>query len=282
MNKKVIKSTIIVLVLIVIGLYLFFENNTLEITKYDIDSNKITDEFNGYKIAQISDYHNSRSSMLKKSIIESLNKEKPNIIVITGDFVDSYWTDVNVSIELIEEIKNIAPIYYVTGNHESRIKENYDLLKEKPLENNVTILDDKVELITIGESKINLIGIHDPMFEHKSYLEDKDIVSETIKDIEYDKELFTVLLSHRPELFELYTSNKFDIVLSGHAHGGQIRLPFIGGLVAPNQWLFPKYDGGLYEQDNTRMIVSRGIGNSILPLRINNNPELIYVTLKTK
>ena len=144
------------------------------------------------------------------------------------------------------------------------------------------ILDDRVEQITIDDSLINLIGINDPMCEHQSYLEDKEIVDGVIKKIEYNKDVFSILLSHRPELFEIYHKYNFDLVFSGHAHGGQIRLPFIGGLVAPNQWLFPKYDGGLYEEDNTKMIVSRGIGNSILPFRINNNPELIYVTLKHK
>ena len=93
---------------------------------------------------------------------------------------------------------------------------------------------------------------------------------------------FTILLSHRPELFEVYADNKMDLVLSGHAHGGQFRLPFVGGLVAPNQGLFPKYDAGLYTEENTNMIVSRGIGNSILPFRFNNRPEVILIELESE
>ena len=153
------------------------------------------------------------------------------------------------------------------------------MLKQKLIDNKVIILEDKIEQININESIINVAGINDPTLEHKSYLEDDEIVTEVFKNLEFNSNTFTILLSHRPELFELYANYKFALVLSGHAHGGQIRIPFIGGLVAPNQWLLPKYDSGLYEKDNTKMIVSRGIGNSVLPFRINNNPELIYINI---
>ena len=279
MKKRIIKYSIILLVILIIGVYLYFENNTLEISKYEVKSDKVTSEFVGFKIAQISDYHNTNSKKLKNSILESLKDEKPNIIVITGDLVDSYWTNIDISVDLICEIKNIAPIYYVPGNHESRIGSDYDLLKKKLIDNNVIILDDKIEQININESIINVAGINDPTLEHKSYLADDEIVTEVFKNLKFNSNTFTILLSHRPELFELYANYKFDLVLSGHAHGGQIRIPFIGGLVAPNQWFLPKYDSGLYEKDNTKMIVSRGIGNSALPFRINNNPELVYITI---
>ena len=281
MKKRIIKYSIILVIILFLGIYFYFENNTLEITKYNINNSKISNIFNEYKIAQISDFHNTGSNKLKNSIIDSLREEKPDIIVITGDIVDSYKTNIEIAIDFIKEINEIAPIYYVTGNHESRIDDFEELMK-KLEENKVIILDDKIEHISIDDEAINLIGINDPMCEHKSYLEDKEIVDSVLKDLEYNNDYFSVLLSHRPELFEVYQKYNIDLVLSGHAHGGQIRLPFIGGLVAPNQWLFPKYDGGLYEEDNTKMIVSRGIGNSILPFRINNNPELIYVTLKHK
>ena len=240
MKKRIIKYSIILLVILIIGLYLYFENNTLEISKYEVKSDKVTSDFVGFKIAQISDYHNTNSKKLKNSILESLKDEKPNIIVITGDLVDSNWTNIDISIELISEIKKIAPIYYVPGNHEGRIGSDYDLLKKKLIDNNVIILDDKIEQININESIINVAGINDPTLEHKSYLEDDEIVTEVFKNLEFNSNTFTILLSHRPELFKLYANYKFDLVLSGHAHGGQIRIPFIGGLVAPNQWLLPK------------------------------------------
>ena len=90
---------------------------------------------------------------------------------------------------------------------------------------------------------------------------------------------YIILLSHRPELFESYVSCNIDLVLSGHAHGGQFRLPFIGGLIAPDQGIFPKYDAGLFTNGSTNMIVSRGLGNSIIPIRFNNRPEVIVIEL---
>lgn len=96
-----------------------------------------------------------------------------------------------------------------------------------------------------------------------------------------DNDGYTILLSHRPELFTTYTASGVDLVFTGHAHGGQFRIPFVGGLVAPNQGFFPEYDAGLYTAETTNMVVSRGVGNSIIPLRINNRPELIVVTLAT-
>jgi predicted MPP superfamily phosphohydrolase len=96
------------------------------------------------------------------------------------------------------------------------------------------------------------------------------------------EDTYTILLSHRPELFELYVESKADLVFSGHAHGGQFRIPFVGGLIAPNQGLFPKYDAGIYEEGNTTMVVSRGIGNSIVPFRINNRPEIVLAELASQ
>lgn len=99
-----------------------------------------------------------------------------------------------------------------------------------------------------------------------------------LKDL-MDENQYTILLSHRPELFNVYAAHSIDLILSGHAHGGQVRLPFVGGLVAPNQGLFPKYDEGIYEIGPSKMVVSRGLGNSIFPVRINNRPELVVITL---
>lgn len=98
----------------------------------------------------------------------------------------------------------------------------------------------------------------------------------------WDKTTYSILLSHRPELFEVYAKNNIDLILSGHAHGGQFCLPLIGGLLAPNQGLFPKYDSGIYTQENTNMVVSRGIGNRLFPFRFNNCPEVILIELKSK
>ena len=144
----------------------------------------------------------------------------------------------------------------------------------------VEVLENQTSVITRSNSNIKIIGINDPSF-NSDYLmgDEKSVIVSQLKIVAQNEEDLTVLLSHRPEFFELYASYKFDLVLSGHAHGGQFVLPFLGGLFAPGQGFFPKYDAGLFEKNGTNMIVSRGIGNSIIPLRVNNRPEVILIEL---
>ena len=114
------------------------------------------------------------------------------------------------------------------------------------------------------------------------YEDDNNKINYELTISDYDKNKYSILLSHRPELFETYVDNNINLVFTGHAHGGQIRIPFIGGIIAPNQGLFPKYTSGIFTKNETNMIVSRGIGNSLFPFRINNNPELVIVELNNK
>ena len=279
--KKIIIILIGIILLLLVSFYLYYENNYLQVSNYNIESNKIPKDFDGFKIAQISDFHNTKSKKLTNDLVEKIKKSKPNIIVLTGDLIESNKTNIDIAISFIKKINNIAPIYYVTGNHEAKIS-NYEELKNKLEKNKVIILDDKLEIIKKDKSMINIIGIDDPSFNFNTYRDDSTIIQDNLIPIQFDKNDFTILLSHRPELIETYAENNFDLVLSGHAHGGQIRIPFIGGLIAPNQGLLPKYTSGIYEIKNTKIIVSRGIGNSILPFRVNNRPELVIVELKNK
>ena len=124
------------------------------------------------------------------------------------------------------------------------------------------------------------MGIEDPSFQEDYLFGDSESVArQAIENLQNESDGYMILLSHRPELFDLYVETEMDLVFSGHAHGGQFRLPFIGGLVAPNQGFFPKYDAGQFKEENTTMIVSRGVGNSIIPIRINNRPEIIVARL---
>lgn len=281
MNKRAKIILIFLILLTICAFYLDYENNTLKITNYEISNNKIPSSFNNYKIIQISDFHNTKSKKLTNDLIKAIKKENPDIIVITGDFIDSRKTDVSTAIKFIEKIKNISLIYYVPGNHESRISAYYDELLTKLKENDVTILDNKVEIITNNNDEINLIGVLDPSFKNINITDEK-FMDNVLSELNYNNENYTILLSHRPELFETYIKNEVDLSLTGHTHGGQIRLPIIGGIVAPNQGLFPKYTSGQFNSNNKEMIVSRGIGNSIIPFRINNRPELVVINLKNK
>ncbi len=262
------------------GLYLRCENTKLQVSSYDIVNGKIPCDFNNYKIVQVSDFHNTKSKTLTYDLIKQIENLNPNIIVLTGDLIDSNKTDIAVAIDLVKQIKGIAPIYFISGNHEAKIK-SYSSVKEKLEENGVFILDNKVEAFKINGSEINLIGIDDPQMASESSVSEALIAKTELETVRYNKNNYSILLSHRPELINVYAEYEMDLVLSGHAHGGQIRLPFIGGIVAPNQGLFPKYTAGIYENNKTTMVVSRGIGNSILPFRINNRPELVNITLKT-
>lgn len=279
MNKKLIFITLIVVILL--GFYLYFQNNVLQVSSYNIVDSRIPKVFNDYKIIQISDFHNNDLKILNSDLVEEVKDRHPNIIVITGDLVDSRNTNLDVAIEFVKNIKGTAPIYYVSGNHEANIDE-YQLLKEMLEKEHVIILDNKVEVLEVDDSKINIIGVDDPNMSYHPTATDADKVSSELITINYDKTNFTILLAHRPELLDIYVNNHIDLVLTGHTHGGQVRIPFIGGLVVPNQGLFPKYDSGKFQDDKTTMIVSRGVGNSIIPFRINNRPELVEIVLNNK
>ena len=279
-NKKLIVSLILMVGFIVTGVYLYAQNKRLSVSMYEIDSNKIPGGFDNFKIVQISDFHNTKSDTLIDSITNKIKEEKPNIIAITGDLVDRNRTNINVAIDLIQKIKETAPIYYLTGNHEYCIEDRYNDLKKLLEENGVTILNNKVNVIEIGDSKINLAGIDDPRFVGESYSAPCYVVDDVLSKLEYDKNLYTILLSHRPEVFDIYVNYQLDLVLTGHAHGGQIRVPFIGGIFSPGQGMFPKYTAGKYKENETSMIVSRGIGNSTFPFRVHNRPDLVVIKLR--
>lgn len=279
--KKIVIISLIVILLLFCGFYLYFQNTALQVTKFFIVDSKIPKSFNNYRIIQLSDFHNTTSKKLTNQLVEEITKEEPNIIVITGDLIDSRRTNVDVAIDFLGKIKDIAPIYYVSGNHESRISE-YETLKKEMNDLGINLLDNEVIEIQKKDDIINLIGIDDPSFSNTIEVDDCEIIEDQIKSVNYDENFYTILLSHRPEAFKTYVNENINLIFSGHAHGGQIRLPFIGGIFVPNQGFFPKYTSGKYEEKNTTMIVSRGIGNSLFPFRINNRPELIVVELKNK
>lgn len=283
-NVIIMKKITIIIVLSIIfiflcGLYLHYENTKLQVSNYNIKNNKIPSDFNDYRIVQISDFHNTKSKTLTNNLVKEIEMQKPNIIVVTGDFVDSSKTDIETAINFIRKINNIAPIYFISGNHEASIS-NYSKIKEKLEENKVIFLDNKIEELKINESTINLIGINDPLMVHENGVTHSEIVKIELDRAQYDENRYNILLSHRPELFDTYVEKKIDLILAGHAHGGQIRIPLIGGIIAPNQGFFPKYTNGIFEENKTTMVISRGIGNSILPFRINNKPELVVITLQ--
>lgn len=278
-KKKFIVLAAIVAILILLIIWIAYGNTDLEIYKYNVKSEDIPSEFDNFRIVQISDLHNAEFGENNEKLLLMLKQADADIIAITGDMIDSRNTDVDVAISFAQKAVNIAPVYYVNGNHESRVLGEYEKLKQGLTDAGVTILENSSADITIGDEAITLIGINDPTFcmEFVDDTMEQNIAHQLVNVIP-DNDNYKVLLAHRPEYFDVYAGN-VDLVLSGHAHGGQFRIPFIGGLVAPGQGFFPEYYEGSHIKENTEMIVSRGIGNSIIPFRINNKPEIIVAEL---
>lgn len=266
-------------VLLILTAWIWWGNTALEVNEYEIASDRIPEAFSGFRIAQVSDLHNAQMGEGNSVLLEMLSQADPDIIVITGDLIDSRHTDIEIALDFGDAAAKIAPVYYIAGNHEARISE-YENLKTGLENRGVTILDNKkVQLEREGE-RITLIGVDDPSFRTDYLFGDAvSVTSSALAELQDGSDGYTILLAHRPELFDTYVASGVDLVFSGHAHGGQVRLPFVGGLAAPNQGLFPKYDAGIYSEGSTRMIVSRGVGNSIIPVRINNRPEIIVAEL---
>ena len=255
-------------------------NTALQLNMYTVSSDRLPKAFDGCRIAHVSDLHNAEMGEGNNALLALLREAEPDIIAITGDLIDSRNTDIGIALRFAEEAVKLAPCFYVTGNHEARVSEYADL-KAGLTELGVTVLEDeRIDLDRNGET-ITLIGINDPGFRPAQLSDGPAAVKATLQELRDEGGDFTLLLSHRPELFEIYADSGVDLTLSGHAHGGQFRLPLVGGLVAPGQGLFPKYDAGAYTEGRANMIVSRGIGNSIFPFRFNNRPEVVLVELQS-
>ncbi len=278
-KKKSVKWLVILPLALLVILWTVWGNTALETTRIQIVSERIPASFDGWRIAQVSDLHNAEFGEENGDLLKLLQAEQPDMIALTGDLVDSVHTDMDRAVKFAGEAAQIAPCYFVTGNHEARLKEQYEELEQRLEEIGVTVLRDEAVNLEREGGSIQLIGLDDPRFEEQDEeLEDSLAYFEEKLSAMELADSYRILLSHRPETFGAYVSQQIDLVLTGHAHGGQFRLPVIGGVIAPNQGLFPKYDAGLYTEGKTNMIVSRGLGNSVLPFRLNNRPEVVIVT----
>lgn len=269
----------LIIAAILLSAWILWGNCTLEITSYTVSSSRIPAAFSGFRIIQISDLHNAEFGKENEKLVSVIMHTEPDIIVLTGDLIDSRNTDIEIALSFVRKITEIAPVYYVSGNHEARVREYTDLKTGMEKSGAVVLENEKVKVERNGSS-ITLMGIADPSFETDYLFGDaRYIVDSRISELQEVQDGYTILLSHRPEQFQTYVDRNVDLVFSGHAHGGQFRIPFIGGLFAPNQGFFPKYDGGEFQEGNTTMLVSRGVGNSLIPIRIHNPPEIIVAQL---
>lgn len=266
-------------VLSLLGWALVWGNTALVTADVLVCSNGIPEAFDAYRIVQISDLHDAQIGENNEKLIAMTAETEPDCIVLTGDFVDSSRFHPERSLSVAEALVKIAPVYYVSGNHEAILPDaEYQALTDGLRALGVCVLEDESAELTRGGQSIRLIGLTDIGFYPGTLEEKKDALRTALSALLPEDE-FSVTLAHRPELMDVYTECGAPLVLSGHAHGGQIRLPGIGGLIAPGQGLFPKYTDGKYEENGTTLVVSRGVGNSVLPLRVNDRPQIVVVQL---
>ena len=254
------------------------------LTRHFVDSKKIPTSFDGFKILHLSDLHNNRLLCRDDRLISRIKKLSPDIIVITGDIIDSLVPQLDIVADFAAKLVKICDVYYVPGNHEARIQQR-DILFRQLKNAGVKLLFDSREAIVRNDESITITGIMDPKFEReysirKTYANMH--ITLKLRDLPpLDESKFNILLSHKPEHFSIYANYHYDLIMSGHAHGGQWRIPYIGAIFSPGQGLFPQYTSGMYMTGDSTMIVSRGLGNTKFPVRINNPFELVLITLKS-
>lgn len=274
-NKKHI---LIATITIIIVLALLAFDVRLKIVQYTITSEKIKKPM---RIALITDLHSCKYGAGQKTLIDAVDREKPDMILLGGDIFDDEIPDDNTKI-FLSAIAKKYPCYYVTGNHEywsMRVNEMLDWLRAHGIED----IGGKTIQTNINGNEICLSGLNDP--DEARYTGEGDGMKAELGRAmnERDDTAFTMLLTHRPSFVNLYKDAGFDLVLAGHAHGGQWRVPgVLNGVFAPDEGFFPKYAGGFYHFDNGgEMIVSRGLARESTRVpRIFNRPELVIVDLK--
>ncbi|QCR30811.1 metallophosphoesterase [Lysinibacillus sp. SGAir0095] len=270
--KKLLKFCLFI---IAIYLFLYINNHWIITTEHIYESEKVPESFDGFRITQVSDLHDALFGDNQAKLVKKVAATNPDVIFITGDVIDSNRYNLEQSLQAVREFVKISDVYYVIGNHEvatNKVEEIYEALSAigvHVMPNTSMILERE------GES-IAILGIEDPLNGYET----QSMLGTALAGV--DREDLTVLLAHRPEKFNTYVANNINLVFSGHAHGGQIRLPFVGGLIAPGQGFLPKYTAGTFEDGETTMNVSRGLGNSTVPFRIFNLPQLVVVELKSK
>lgn len=278
--KRIIRFLSFLLLLIGCCCYLYWENYTVGVTTYTVENTKIPAAFDGYKILLLADIQGSEFGKNNRMLREKIERQRADMIVFAGDLID---TGVDKSVRVIEELfENCSmpeAVYAVSGNHD-KWSGRFNELKEKWEQGYpVTFLENQSAVIERDGQAILLYGISDPDTWDE---EEAEIYVKEALQKQKRIDGYQILLFHRANMLELFHGESFDLVLSGHMHGGQIRIPFLGGLRSPHGDWFPKYSGGRYEENGHTYIVSRGVGNAVPVPRVFNRGEIVVITLKRK
>ena len=266
-KTHLILATLIIFV-IVICIIIAINFNSIKCVDQKISFNNLTDDIS---FVLLSDLHDSTFGKENERLIEKIKACEPDVIFTVGDMVSSYCEDYRYLNTLYEDLADIAPVYCSLGNHESSHPESDEI--REILKSHATLLENEYTEVNINGNEIRLGGLSDyhPSFEN---------LNEYLRDFA-DTHKFTLLLSHCPEYYIWGVDEvKIDLMLSGHTHGGQVIIPFKGGLYAPEQGYFPRFDYGVFYEENATLVITRGLGTSKQALpRFNNPPEVLSVTL---
>ena len=247
----------------------------LEISRYEVNSKKLPESFDGFKIVQLSDLHGAEFGEDGMGLVEKVKELEPDIIALTGDFVTDEG-DLAAVKKLAGRLTELCPVYFVSGNHEfgSGLAVKVRNILERA---GVKYLSNEYLTINRGEDEILLGGVEDPL----AYADmlSPDELAQKMNDAAPDA--FKILLGHRNYWMTEYPELPVDLIFCGHAHGGLIRIPGVGGLIGTDRRLFPDFDAGEYNNGRYTLIVSRGLGNSVSIPRVFNRPEIVCVELSS-
>ncbi len=241
-------------------------NNIAIVKKYKIKTEKVS---KSYRLVVVSDFHNKKYNRDNTYIIEKIKAQKPDIIIVSGDLVDRRRPDFECSKKFLSDLRGITETYYVTGNHEADLGVDAAV---KIVGGEEVLLDERYKIF----SDISILGISDRLRDLKTLRTDELSVFQKLDN-------FKIVIVHRPsEFYDNLCIKDYDIdlVISGHSHGGAVRMPFFGAIFSPDEGFFPKYTKGRFTKNGTLMIVSGGLGNTFLPNRINNFPEIVVIDIE--
>jgi Calcineurin-like phosphoesterase. len=296
MKKKRPFGLYMIIFLISLILFWYWQNFTLQTTSYSLVYDELPKGFDGFRIALVSDMHGAEFCYRNSTLASRIRKFDPDIVVCTGDMISSHAKDGDAFLDFLDEIGGQYPVYMCLGNHEqiarwyeleSESEYGYDSFINSVKQAGVHILDNETEILEKNGDRINISGLTLELY-HYSRRDEPYADDNLLLKTEYIKDMlgsaaggFQLLLVHNPSYFDEYAEWGADLVLAGHMHGGIVRIPFKGGLLSPEHVIFPEYDAGLFEKGSSRMIVNRGLGNSGFYFRIFNRPELTEITLST-
>lgn len=299
MKLELMPGLAVLAAIAVLAVFLYWSDNALMTTRYPFRSQAVPAAFDGFVIVQVSDLQSASFGRAQERLAKAVRGAAPDLIVFTGDLADRNHTDYAASLKAMERLAAIAPVYYVNGNHElalpaEEISQMYDAMRDM----GVHVLSDRSETLCRGRDRLVLLGLsEETLYAAKGVRPGDSQPSRT--DTAFDDavilqaieaqtaalgpEDLAVLLVHEPQYLDTYAQaagGRLDLIFAGHAHGGQIRLPFTEGLFAPGQGLLPKLTSGMHRRGKTSMIISRGLGNSTFPFRVFNRPEIVVCRLE--